>query len=58
MIVGLTPASAGTISIFGRPVAGPFTDCGIVFQQPVLLDWRTVIDNVLFNIASVPSAWT
>jgi NitT/TauT family transport system ATP-binding protein len=50
LIVGLTPVSAGRISIFGRPVQGPVTDCGIVFQQPVLLDWRTVIDNVLFNI--------
>jgi NitT/TauT family transport system ATP-binding protein len=50
MIVGLAPVSAGRISIFGRPVQGPVTDCGIVFQQPVLLDWRTVIDNVLFNI--------
>lgn len=50
LIVGLAPVSAGRISIFGRPVQGPVTDCGIVFQQPVLLDWRTVIDNVLFNI--------
>jgi NitT/TauT family transport system ATP-binding protein len=50
MIVGLAPTSAGRISIFGRPVAGPVTACGIVFQQPVLLDWRTVLDNVLFNI--------
>jgi NitT/TauT family transport system ATP-binding protein len=50
LIVGLTPVSAGRISIFGRQVQGPVTDCGIVFQQPVLLDWRTVIDNVLFNI--------
>ena len=50
MIVGLTPTTAGSISVFGRPVSGPFTDCGIVFQQPILLDWRNVVDNVLFNI--------
>ena len=29
---------------------GPLTECGIVFQQPILLDWRTVVENVLFNI--------
>jgi len=50
MIVGLTPTSDGTIRVFDQAVSGPFTDCGIVFQQPVLLDWRNVIDNVLFNI--------
>jgi NitT/TauT family transport system ATP-binding protein len=50
MIVGLAPTTAGRISVFGREVRGPFTDCGIVFQQPILLDWRNVLDNVLFNI--------
>ncbi len=50
MIVGLAPTTAGSIRVFGRAVAGPYTDCGIVFQQPILLDWRNVLDNVLFNI--------
>jgi NitT/TauT family transport system ATP-binding protein len=50
MIVGLAAATEGRISVLGRPVEGPVTDCGVVFQQPILLDWRTVIDNVLFNI--------
>ena len=26
------------------------TESGIVFQQPTLLDWLTVLENVLFNI--------
>jgi NitT/TauT family transport system ATP-binding protein len=50
LIAGLIPASAGEISVLGRPVRGPTIDCGIVFQQPTLLEWRTVLDNVLFNI--------
>ncbi len=50
MIVGLIPVSAGSISVFGRPVHGPVTDCGIVFQQPILLEWRSVLENVLFNV--------
>jgi NitT/TauT family transport system ATP-binding protein len=50
IIAGLTPATAGSVSVFGNDVSAPVTDCGIVFQQPVLLDWRTIIENVLFNI--------
>ena len=50
IIAGLTPATAGTVSVFGKEVSGPVTECGIVFQQPILLDWRTIIENVLFNI--------
>ena len=50
LIAGLIPASAGEISVLGRPVRGPTIDCGIVFQQPILLEWRTVLENVLFNI--------
>ena len=50
IIGGLTPATSGTVEVFGRSVTRPVTDCGIVFQQPILLDWRTVIQNVLFNI--------
>ena len=50
IIGGLTPATSGTVEVFGKSVTRPVTDCGIVFQQPILLDWRTVVQNVLFNI--------
>ena len=50
MIAGLLPASAGEIAIDGRRVDGPPDNIGIVFQAPVLLAWRTVIDNVLLQI--------
>jgi NitT/TauT family transport system ATP-binding protein len=49
LVAGLLPPSEGRVEVFGRPVAGPVTDLGIVFQQPVLLDWRTVLGNVLFQ---------
>jgi len=50
MVAGLLPASAGTIMLNGVPVNGPPDDVGIVFQSPVLLAWRTVLDNVLLQI--------
>jgi NitT/TauT family transport system ATP-binding protein len=50
MIAGLLPPSAGEIRLGGRPVTRPQTDVGIVFQNPVLLDWRTVRRNVLLQV--------
>ncbi len=34
----------------GQPVTGPRASSGIVFQQPVLFKWRSVLDNVLLPI--------
>ena len=47
LIAGLEPVTAGSIRIDGRAVAGPIDDVGIVFQKDLLLDWRTVVENVL-----------
>jgi len=44
---GLDDASAGIVTVGDRPVDGPIADVGIVFQRDLLLDWRSVIDNVL-----------
>jgi NitT/TauT family transport system ATP-binding protein len=50
MIAGLIEASGGEILIDGRPVNGPRREIGMVFQSPVLLPWRTILDNVLLPI--------
>jgi NitT/TauT family transport system ATP-binding protein len=50
MIAGLLAPSSGAIRVAGRAVTRPQTDVGIVFQSPVLLDWRTVIRNVLLQV--------
>jgi NitT/TauT family transport system ATP-binding protein len=47
VVGGLLGATAGTVSIDGAPVRGPSREVGIVFQAPVLLPWRTVLDNTL-----------
>ena len=49
MIAGLYLPSSGTIHVGGKSVAGPVTDLGIVFQKDVLLDWRTVLQNVMLQ---------
>ncbi|MBU2497577.1 MAG: ABC transporter ATP-binding protein [Proteobacteria bacterium] len=50
LIAGILPASRGEISINGIPVSEPRKDVGMVFQSPVLLPWRNVIENILFPI--------
>ncbi|HEX7550546.1 MAG TPA: ABC transporter ATP-binding protein, partial [Candidatus Methylomirabilis sp.] len=50
LMAGLLPATAGRIVFQGRPVTGPVKDVGIVFQNPVLLNWRTVLGNVMLQI--------
>jgi NitT/TauT family transport system ATP-binding protein len=50
MVAGLVETTEGEISINGAPVTGPRPEIGVVFQQPVLLPWRTILDNVLFPI--------
>jgi len=49
IVAGLIPATAGTVHIAGTRIERPHTDLGIVFQSPTLLDWRTVLGNVLLQ---------
>jgi NitT/TauT family transport system ATP-binding protein len=50
ILAGLLPRSSGTVSLRGQPVDGPSRDIGVVFQDPVLLPWRTVLDNVMLPV--------
>jgi len=50
IVAGLHLATGGETRVAGRIVDRPQTDLGIVFQQPVLLDWRTALDNVLVQV--------
>ena len=50
MIAGLLPTTEGAIDVAGRPVTGPVHELGIVFQQHLLLAWRTILDNVMLQI--------
>ena len=50
MVAGLVPYTAGSITVGGRKVDRPLTDVGIVFQEAILLDWRSVLSNVMLQI--------
>ena len=47
IIAGLRPATAGRVLVDGRPVTRPIPAVGMVFQAPVLLKWRRIVENVL-----------
>lgn len=48
IVSGLVTPTRGKVLIRGKQVEGPIGDVGMVFQSPVLLPWRSAIDNVLF----------
>jgi NitT/TauT family transport system ATP-binding protein len=50
LIGGLLAPSRGTIRIRDQVLDGPHSDVGFVFQEALLLPWRSVVDNVLFSI--------
>ena len=53
LIAGLTPqfpATSGTVLVGGKPVVGPGSDRGMVFQDYSSFDNRTVEDNVAFGL--------
>jgi NitT/TauT family transport system ATP-binding protein len=49
IVAGLIPSTRGEVRIEGHAITEPYTKVGIVFQSDLLLDWRTVIGNVLFQ---------
>jgi NitT/TauT family transport system ATP-binding protein len=58
LVSGLMRPTQGQIRMTGRVVSGPRSDVGMVFQQPRLLPWRSVLKNVLLpaEILRLPRA--
>jgi len=58
LVAGLEGLSAGEIMVDGRRIDGPPDGLGVVFQRDVLLDWRTILQNVLLSVelAGKPTA--
>lgn len=43
------PPSRGSIKVSGTPVDGPNRNIGIVFQNPILMNWRTSLENIMIQ---------
>jgi NitT/TauT family transport system ATP-binding protein len=50
IIAGVLARTSGELLLRGTPIEGPRQEIGVAFQEPLLLPWRTVIDNVLLPI--------
>ena len=52
IITGLIRPSSGSVRVLDSEVKGPRDDISMVFQNFVLLPWRTALENVLFGLSS------
>jgi NitT/TauT family transport system ATP-binding protein len=50
IIAGLLFKTSGAIFIEGQEVDRPRRDIGLMFQKPLLLEWRRVLENVLLPV--------
>jgi ABC-type nitrate/sulfonate/bicarbonate transport system ATPase subunit len=50
ILAGLEAPDFGEVLIDGRPLHGVGTDRAVIFQEPRLLPWRTVLGNVAFGL--------
>jgi NitT/TauT family transport system ATP-binding protein len=49
LISGLAKPTTGTVEVGGRQVTSPISDVGIVFQEDLLLEWKSVLDNIIMQ---------
>ncbi len=55
LIAGLILPDSGEVMLGGEPVRSPRPTVGMAFQNPVLLEWRTILANVLLPLEIVPN---
>jgi NitT/TauT family transport system ATP-binding protein len=55
LVAGLMKPDAGTVWLQGERVISPRSTVGMAFQNPVLLEWRSILKNVMLPLEIVPS---
>ncbi len=56
LMCGLVPPTHGRVWFGGTPITGPRPEIGLVFQEPRLMPWLTVAENVQFGLHNLPRA--
>ena len=54
-IAGLDRVSAGTVTLDETAISAPHEKIGIIFQEPRLLPWLSVADNIGFGLSEQPA---
>ena len=55
-IAGLDRATSGKVTLDATAIAAPHEKIGIIFQEPRLLPWLTVADNIGFGLSGLPAS--
>ena len=55
LVAGLMKPDEGEVWLHGEKVTGPKSTVGMAFQNPVLLEWRTILQNVMLPLEIVPT---
>ena len=56
IVAGLDVPTSGQVFINDEPLQGPNAAVGVIFQEPRLMPWLSVRDNVRFGLAHLPRA--
>src|ERR1700684_1282978 len=54
----LHPATSGSVTLDGLTITAPHAKIGIIFQEPRLLPWLSVADNIGFGLSDTPAGVT
>jgi sulfonate transport system ATP-binding protein len=52
-VSGLDPATSGSVVLDGAIITAPHAKIGVIFQEPRLLPWLSVADNIGFGLGDV-----
>ena len=54
-VSGLEPATSGTVTLDDAAIRAPHPKIGIIFQEPRLLPWLSVAENIGFGLSDLPT---